>query len=88
MKNVWNKNTGKFNDIAFGMIFGWHMYSRQWPFGDTLQTVLDVMLVICLVLVCFKYYTLYKNGLVPIEDVKEIKTDKIRIGRSAKAKKK
>lgn len=48
--------TGKFNDIVFMTLFVYHLATRQWPYGSAVQTVLDVTLGICFVLICFKYF--------------------------------
>ncbi|MBP2631195.1 MAG: hypothetical protein H6Q70_1823 [Firmicutes bacterium] len=71
-------NMGKFNDIVFAAIFIWHLSTRQWPTGGTLQTVLDVMLVFCAILIGFKYYMEHKKGNEKAQTtVKENKTSKI-----------
>lgn len=71
-------NMGKFNDIVFAAIFIWHLSTRQWPTGGTMQTVLDVMLVFCAILIGFKYYTEHKKGNEQAQPtVKENKTSKI-----------
>lgn len=61
--------TGKFNDIVFAIIFIYHLATRQWPYGGTLQTVLDVTLGICFLLICFKYF-------VFCAELKKVKPDK------------
>ncbi len=71
-------NMGKFNDVVFAALFIWHLSTRQWPTGGTMQTVLDVMLVFCAILIGFKYYTAYKKGDdQEMSTVKENKTSKI-----------
>ncbi len=52
----------KIIDIAFAFIFGWHLLTRQWPFGDTLQSVMDVVFGISMLLILLKYFILWKRG--------------------------
>lgn len=71
-------NMGKFNDVVFAALFIWHLSTRQWPTGGTMQTVLDVMLVFCAVLIGFKYYMDHKKGNEEAQTAaKENKTSKI-----------
>lgn len=71
-------NMGKFNDVVFAALFIWHLSTRQWPTGGTMQTVLDVMLVFCAVLIGFKYYMDHKKGDEEAQTAaKENKTSKI-----------
>ncbi|MEG6584659.1 hypothetical protein [Dendrosporobacter sp. 1207_IL3150] len=57
LRHYMNK-TSKFNDILFAVIVVVHLYNRQWPWGDTLQTVLDVVFTITGALIAAKYYIL------------------------------
>lgn len=50
--------TSKVNDVLYIMIVAVHLYNRQWPWGDTLQTVLDVVFAITGLLIAVKYYFL------------------------------
>ena len=50
-----NKNSNV-NDVIFLVIFLFHLVSRQWPYGDTFQTVLDVLLGITAILIVVKYF--------------------------------
>lgn len=52
----------KIIDIAFAFIFGWHLLTRQWPFGNTLQSVMDVIFGISMLLILLKYFILWKRG--------------------------
>ena len=52
----------KITDIAFAFIFGWHLLTRQWPFGNTLQSVMDVIFGISMLLILVKYFILWKRG--------------------------
>lgn len=71
-------NMGKFNDVVFAALFIWHLSTRQWPTGGTMQTVLDVMLVFCAILIGFKYYMDHKKRNEEAQTtVKENKTSKI-----------
>lgn len=54
--------SGKITDIAFAFIFGWHLLTRQWPFGNTLQSVMDVIFGISMLLILVKYFILWKRG--------------------------
>ena len=50
-----NKNSNV-NDVIFLVIFLFHLVSRQWPYGDMFQTVLDVLLVIMVILIVVNYF--------------------------------
>ena len=51
----------KFNDIACILFLAWHVGTRQWPMGDTFQTVMDILFISIAGLIVFKYYVLYKR---------------------------
>nr|WP_173812843.1 hypothetical protein [Dendrosporobacter quercicolus]NSL48491.1 hypothetical protein [Dendrosporobacter quercicolus DSM 1736] len=53
--------TSKFNDLVFILIIAFHLYNRQWPWGDTLQTVLDTVFIVTGVLIVAKYYILARK---------------------------
>lgn len=53
--------TNKFNDVVFVLIVAYHLYNRQWPWGDTLQTVLDVVFAVTGALIAVKYYILIRR---------------------------
>jgi hypothetical protein len=53
--------SGKLTDIAFTFIFCWHLLTRQWPFGDTLQSVMDVIFGISMLLILVKYFIVWKR---------------------------
>ena len=42
--------------LIFLVIFLFHLVSRQWPYGDMFQTVLDVLLGITAILIVVKYF--------------------------------
>lgn len=54
--------SGKLTDIAFVFIFCWHLLTRQWPFGNTLQSVMDVIFGISMLLILVKYFIVWKRG--------------------------
>ena len=61
-----NKNSNV-NDVIFLVIFLFHLVSRQWPYGDMFQTVLDVLLGITAILIVVKYFVV-KNKARRRED--------------------
>lgn len=53
--------TSKLNDILYLIIVVVHLYNRQWPWGDILQTVLDVVFAVTGILIAAKYVLLAKK---------------------------
>lgn len=49
------------NDVIFLVIFLFHLASRQWPYGDMFQTVLDVLLGITAILIVIKFFVMNKK---------------------------
>lgn len=43
-------------DILFWILAVLHLATRQWPYGDTLQTVADVTIGLAAVLTAVKYW--------------------------------
>lgn len=51
----------KINDVLYIMIVGVHLYNRQWPWGDTFQTVLDIVFAVTGILIVAKYLILARK---------------------------
>lgn len=67
--------TGKFNDIAFAVIFIFYLASREWPFGGFWQSVLDVFMAVIFCLILYKYYV-FNIELTKADDTKPKKMKK------------
>lgn len=49
------------SDVIFLAIIAFHLYTREWPIGGQLQTIMDVCLGVAFVSLMAKYYAIFKK---------------------------
>lgn len=50
------------SDVIFLVIVAFHLFTREWPVGGQLQTIMDVCLGIAFVSLMAKYYAIFKKN--------------------------
>lgn len=49
------------SDVIFLAIIAFHLFTREWPVGGQLQTIMDVCLGVAFASLMAKYYAIFKK---------------------------